>query len=380
MVLAASRGLGLSDRCHPGLSGEQIENKCQRIDGHLRPSGIEWAFLGRHGPMTLAERRGYHRDDTGGTIAAMAPSSIKSAHQQLDLLGATGATTAASPTALSKPTRRRATPSAIAGRPSMVPTASLFECAANPRTEFPEAELVELAEDIRQHGILQPIVVHPAEAEGRHQIHFGAKRWRAALRLGLQQVPVVVRDAPSNPYAQVAENQKRHGLTPLDLARFIRSRVDAGESNTAVAHQLGMDLTAVAHHLALLALPPVVDAALTSGRCASPRTLYELSRLHADQPDAVIELLDSAEPVTRETVAKIRSKLVVTPAAERAPHRAGQRATRNDRLLACASNLCEKLDAALIRLTQANGPDLQEERLAALRKRIQQAAARITAP
>lgn len=77
----------------------------------------------------------------------------------------------------------------------------------------------------------------------------------------------------TNLYAQVAENQKRHGLTPLDLARFIRGRIDAGDSNSTVAKALGLDLTTVAHHLALLDLPPVVDAAMKAGRCSSPRTI-----------------------------------------------------------------------------------------------------------
>ena len=67
---------------------------------------------------------------------------------------------------------------------------------------------------------------------------------------------MVVRDAPTDLYTQVAENQRRHGLTPLDLARFIKSRVDAGASNAEIAKRLGMNLTTVAHHLALLELPP----------------------------------------------------------------------------------------------------------------------------
>jgi ParB family transcriptional regulator, chromosome partitioning protein len=108
------------------------------------------------------------------------------------------------------------------GKPLMLAVALLCEDPNNPRTEFPEGEMNELAEDIRQHGVLQPIVVHPADAAGRYRIHFGAKRWRAAQRAGLAEVPVVVRDAVTDPYAQVAENQKRHGLTPLDLARFIK--------------------------------------------------------------------------------------------------------------------------------------------------------------
>ena len=56
-------------------------------------------------------------------------------------------------------------------------------------------------------------------------------RWRAAQRAGLAEVAVVVHDAPADTYAQVAENKKRRGLTPLNLARFIKSRFDKGDSN-----------------------------------------------------------------------------------------------------------------------------------------------------
>jgi ParB family transcriptional regulator, chromosome partitioning protein len=155
-------------------------------------------------------------------------------------------------------------------RPLMLAITWLVEDPANPRTEFPAAALDELAEDIRQRGILQPLVVHPADGEGRHRIHFGAERLRAAIRAGLHEVPVVVRDLPADRYAQVAENQKRHGLTSLELARFIRAQVDAGDSNATIASQLGMNLTAVAHHLSLLELPPVLDDVLKSGLCTSP--------------------------------------------------------------------------------------------------------------
>ncbi len=171
------------------------------------------------------------------------------------------------------------------GRPMLVSVTLLHENVNNPRTEFREAALEELAADIQQRGILQPLVVHPADGDGRHCIHFGAKRLRAAIRAGLHEVPVVVRDLPADRYAQVAGNQKRHGLTPLEMAKFIRERVDCGDSNATIAKQLGMNLTTAAHHLSLLDLPPALDEALQSGRCTSPRTLHELSKLHADNPE-----------------------------------------------------------------------------------------------
>ncbi len=295
----------------------------------------------------------------------------KSGNLQLDLLDAPAAPEAAHvpPASTGAPARS----------PSMVPTASLYEDANNPRTEIPDADLDELASDIRQHGILQPIVIHPADAEGRHQIHFGAKRWRAAQRIGLHDVPVVVRGGPTNPYAQVAENQKRHGLTPLDLARFIRGRIDAGDSNTTVARTLGLDLTTVAHHLALLDLPPVLDAAMKSGRCSSPRTLYELGKLHAAHPQRVAELVAGTDPITRDAVAEIRDTVSAASAAVSEAKPTAARPGRAALMLSRATGLCDKLDTALARLGRADLNVLPADDVAALRQRIVQLAHRIDA-
>ncbi len=250
------------------------------------------------------------------------------------------------------------------GRPMFVAVSLLYEDADNPRTEFPDTEIEELADDIRQHGILQPIVVHPADVQGRYRIHFGAKRWRAAQRAGLSEVPVVVREVAADPYAQVAENQKRHGLTPLDLARFIKGRADAGESNATIANRLGMNLTTVAHHLSLLDLPPVLDEALKSGRCTSPRTLHELSKLHESQPDAVTALLSADAEITRTKVNTMRS----------AKDKALSVSAPRD-LVALANEACDRLERALARIDQADGLESSIE-LLALRRSIAALAAR----
>lgn len=251
----------------------------------------------------------------------------------------------------------------------MVPVSTLCEDGNNPRTEFPEESIDELAEDIKQRGVLQPLVVHPADSDGRHKVHFGAKRLRAAIRAGVLEVPVVVRDLPADRYAQVAENQKRHGLTPLELARFIRAQVDAGDSNATIARQLGMNLTAVAHHLSLLELPPVLDDALKSGRCTSPRTLHELRSLHADSPDRVQALLDSGTEITRAAVSAIRS------AADEAPPTVPAAASA-DKLIVHANAACDRLERALSRINPTDASPTAASDLVALRSRLEGIAAR----
>ena len=200
----------------------------------------------------------------------------------------------------------RATEPVPDGRPLHVPISLLKEDANNPRKEFAEVDLDSLVQDIRERGILQPIVVHPPDAIGRYRIHFGALRLRAARQAGLLDVPVVVREGPPDPYAQVAENVLRHALSPIEIARFIKARVEAGESNATIAKRIGMNLTSVAHHLTLLELPPELDQAMQSGRCTSPRTLHELSRLHDETPEAVQALVASGAEITRTRVAALR--------------------------------------------------------------------------
>jgi ParB family transcriptional regulator, chromosome partitioning protein len=126
----------------------------------------------------------------------------KSKEVQLDLLDAETGTTAppqsveAAPQSVSPKAHSGAISPASAkfggrdGTPMMVPMSMLYEDANNPRTEFPEDTLDELAADIQQRGVLRPLVVHPANGDGRHQVHFGAKRLRAAIRAGLHEVPL----------------------------------------------------------------------------------------------------------------------------------------------------------------------------------------------
>ena len=255
-------------------------------------------------------------------------------------------------------------PSTSNGRPLLASVTRLYEDPNNPRTEFPEAALEELATDMQLRGVLQPLVVHPADGEGRHRIHFGAKRLRAPIRAGLHELPAVVRDLPADRYAQVAENQKRHGLTPLELARFIRVLVDSGDSNATIAKQLGMNLTTVAHHLALLDLPPELDEALKSGRCTSRRTLHELSKLRDEQPEQVQDLLARGSEITRAAVSVLRASPSEVAATGPAP-------SPSNKLIADANAACDRLERALNRIQPSNSHKVALPEFVALRIRVE---------
>ena len=125
-----------------------------------------------------------------------------------------------------------------------------------------------------------------------------------------------------------------------------------------------MNLTAVAHHLSLLELPPVLDDALKSGRWTSPRTLHELSKLHADSPDQVDALLASGAEITRTAVSAIRSD-----PNEVAP--TGPVASPPYRLIAQANAACDRLERALSRIKSAVASPAATPDLVALRSRIE---------
>ena len=259
---------------------------------------------------------------------------------------------------------------AAEGVPLLVPVDSLEEDPDNPRTEFPDEEIAELARDIALRGILQPIVVRPA-AEGRPLP--SPLRCQAPACGEEGRASRSCRSSSARPahdaYAQVAENQKRHGLTPLDLARFIRSRADAGESNAEIARRLGIDLTSVAHHLALLTLTPELEEAFRSGRCTSPRTLYELAKLQKTRPEQVKAIVGREGEITRSAVASIKK-------TSRSPRRV-QRKTAGSRrrtsLADQANALCSRFESLLERMTKAGAPVTPDD-LAALRRRLAELA------
>lgn len=136
-----------------------------------------------------------------------------------------------------------------------------------PRKDFDEEALADLADSISQHGILQPLLVRPL-LEGGYQIVAGERRWRAARMAGVQTVPALVRDLSDEEVMQLAliENLQREDLNPLEEAQGYQSLMDSyGYTQESVAKSVGRSRPAVANALRLLSLPQEIQKLISDG-------------------------------------------------------------------------------------------------------------------
>jgi ParB family chromosome partitioning protein len=145
-----------------------------------------------------------------------------------------------------------------------------------PRQHFDTRKLDELAQSIREHGLVEPLVVRPMVGKAdTFEIVAGERRWRALQRAGLREALVVVKDVSANEAFELAliENVQREELNPIELAEaFDRLVREHGYSQEALAERVGKDRTTIANALRLLKLPPRVRAMVVTG---------ELSEGHA---------------------------------------------------------------------------------------------------
>ena len=166
----------------------------------------------------------------------------------------------------------------------MLPVEEILPGDAQPRQRFDDAKLTELAESIKNHGVIQPIVVR--KRGGQYEIIAGERRWRAAQKAGLTEIPAVISDAAAEDTLTIAlvENLQREDLNPIEEAEaFHRLHESLGYSQLEIAEAVGKDRTTVANSLRLLKLPQPVRQQVLDG---------ELSMGHAR---ALLALDDAAE-------------------------------------------------------------------------------------
>ena len=162
-----------------------------------------------------------------------------------------------------------------------LPISQVESCANQPRKYFDEESLSELADSIREHGILQPLTVRRL-ASGYYQIVAGERRWRAARMAGLSQVPVIVIEADDRKMTELAliENLQREDLNPIEEAEGYRNLMDSYHlTQEEAAERVGKSRSAVANALRLLNLDEEVRKLLEQGRLSGghARALLPLS-------------------------------------------------------------------------------------------------------
>jgi ParB family chromosome partitioning protein len=159
-----------------------------------------------------------------------------------------------------------------AGR-RMVPIHQIERNRRNPRREFNAEELAELAASLKQHGIVQPLVVRPlAGASERYEIIAGERRWRAAQQAGLHDVPVTILDVSDREALELAivENVQRSDLNPVEEARGYQALIEEFKySQGTLGETIGKSRVHVTNTLRLLKLPEAVLAMLEDGRLSA---------------------------------------------------------------------------------------------------------------
>jgi len=152
-----------------------------------------------------------------------------------------------------------------------------------PRTHFDEASLENLAESIRSHGIVQPLLVR--RRGNQYELIAGERRWRAARLAGIERVPVIVKEVPDESLLEIAliENIQRENLNPIEEAQAYRKLIETvGLTQEALASRVGRDRTYITNYLRLLRLPDDLQQLVKESRLSTghARTLLALS--HAD--------------------------------------------------------------------------------------------------
>ena len=190
-----------------------------------------------------------------------------------------------------------------------VPIDGIHPNPRQPRTQIDPEALRELAESIREHGILQPLIVSPEPFGGGYALVAGARRLEAARLVGLESVPVVVRRTDDRQRLEIAliENLQRADLNPLEAAEGYRQLAeDFGLSHDEVAGRVGKSRTTITNTLRLLRLTTAARQALTEGAISEGHARALLSLPSAQAQSAVLQTLLNRGLNVRQTEELVR--------------------------------------------------------------------------
>ncbi|HEX4507253.1 MAG TPA: ParB/RepB/Spo0J family partition protein [Alphaproteobacteria bacterium] len=232
---------------------------------------------------------------------------------------------------------------APAGGGSTLPVTYLRPGKFQPRRHFDETLLDELAASIRQHGLLQPILVRPIAGEAdAYEIIAGERRWRAAQRAKLHDVPVIVQSLTDTQALEIAlvENLQRQDLSALEEAEGYKRLTDEfGHSHSELGELVGKSRSHVANMLRLLALPDGVKAMMQSGELSAG---HARALLTAPDPEVLAKQVTGRNLSVRETERLANETKDARPAAKAAAAPASAKPKHAD-LLALERDMTERL-------------------------------------
>jgi ParB family transcriptional regulator, chromosome partitioning protein len=199
--------------------------------------------------------------------------------------------------------------------PTEVEIDSIVPGPMQPRTHFDEGSLEGLADSIRTHGIVQPLLVR--RQGDRYELIAGERRWRAARLAGLSKVPVVIKDVPDRDLLEIAliENIQRENLNPIEEAQAYKRLIESvGLTQEALAARVGRDRSYITNYLRLLKLPDDLQQLVVEGRLSTGHARTILGLAHVDlQRRIARQVIDGALSV-RATEHLVRKAVEGTPA------------------------------------------------------------------
>jgi ParB family chromosome partitioning protein len=195
---------------------------------------------------------------------------------------------------------------------NFIPVARIAANPHQPRATFDPDELASLASSIKEHGILQPVLVTRNDETGDYTLIAGERRLLAARQAGLDTVPAIIREASEQQRLELAliENLQRADLTPLESAEAYRELVEEYNlSHEEVAERVGKSRAAVTNTLRLLKLPPVVQQALTDKRISEGHARSLLALPSSESQEAALRTILKYELNVRQTEELVRKLL-----------------------------------------------------------------------
>lgn len=179
-----------------------------------------------------------------------------------------------------------------------------------PRKNFDETALQELADDLKKNGLIQPIVVRDdPDNVGKFIVVAGERRLKAAKLAGFKKIRSILSTYESSQlgYVQIAENAKRDNLKFYEMAEFIVSRSDAGEKQADIAEKLGTSKSQVNLYMIWKDAPELLKDA--KDKFNAIRAFYDAVKLYEEHPDEISDFIEKNENISKSDISNFRKKL-----------------------------------------------------------------------